>query len=175
MDETSRRLPSAPATQMASVWTGSELFIWGGDAADGISGEWRLVQPHHDEVAEVAGRSVERAHGRASRVGRQRSDRHRWRPAGAVDEPASAHGSRCVQSHDEPMDDRSHPMPLTANQEVLAVVAVATNDRLYAWEEWQHAVNNADGSGTIYSGIDLYIFDPTHQHLDAGRRSITAH
>ena len=52
-------------------------------------------------------------------------------------------------------------MPLTSNQLVLAVVAVATNNRLYAWEEWQHAVNNADGSGTIYSGIDLYIFDPT--------------
>jgi hypothetical protein len=52
-------------------------------------------------------------------------------------------------------------MPLTANQEVLGVVAVATNDRLYAWELWQRAVNNADGSGEIYAGIDLYIFDPT--------------
>ncbi len=52
-------------------------------------------------------------------------------------------------------------MPLIASQEVLAVVAVATNDRLYAWELWQRAVNNADGSGEIYAGIDLYVFDPT--------------
>ena len=59
------------------------------------------------------------------------------------------------------------PMPLQSNQLVLGVVAVATNDRLYAWEEWQHAVNNADGSGTIYSGIDLYIYDPTRDSWTA--------
>jgi hypothetical protein len=67
------------------------------------------------------------------------------------------------------------PMPLTADHEVLSVIAVAANDHLYAWEEWQHAVNNADGSGTIYSGIDLYIFDPTNNtwtpDVDASRPS----
>jgi hypothetical protein len=157
------KLAAAPISgrdQMASVWTGSELFIWGGDASDGISSNGALYDP----------------------------STMKWRalPKGPLSARAGAQavwvaGEVIVISGDPPAQSSTPqvptdlaafspttnqwtalaPMPLTADQEVLAVVAVATNNRLYAWEEWQHAVNNTDGSGTIYSGIDLYIYDPT--------------
>ena len=42
------KLPAAPMrarTQMASAWTGTELFVWGGDTADGFSKDGALYNP----------------------------------------------------------------------------------------------------------------------------------
>ena len=43
----------------------------------------------------------------------------------------------------------------------LTVVAAATYDRVYVWEEWQHVTDTSD-TESIDSGIDLYVFDPEH-------------
>jgi hypothetical protein len=165
-DPTTRRwtkLPAAPIsarTQMASVWTGSELFIWGGDASDGIADNGALYNPTTTKWRTLP----------SSPLGARTGAQAVWVDGEVIviggDPPALSKTPqvRTDLAAFNPTTNRwttLAPMPLTANQLVLAVIAVATNNRLYAWEEWQHAVDNADGSGTLYSGIDLYIFDPT--------------
>jgi hypothetical protein len=156
------KLPAAPISardQMASVWTGSELFIWGGDAADGISKNGALYNPTTQKWRTLPASPL------SARTGAQavRVDNEVIVISGNPPALSSSQQVRTDLAAFNPTTNKwttLAPMPLNSDQLVLAVVAVATNDRLYAWEEWQHAVNNADGSGTIYSGIDLYIFDP---------------
>ena len=165
-DPTTKRwtkLPAAPIsarTQLASVWTGSELFIWGGDAADGISGNGAIYNPvtmkwRKLPAGPLSGRTGAQAVWVDNEVIVIGGD-----PA-ALSTTQQVHTDLAAFSPTMNQWTALAPMPLTANQLVLAVVAVATNDRLYAWEEWQRSVEDANGSGTIYSGIDLYIFDPT--------------
>ena len=145
---------------MASVWTGSELFIWGGDAADGISANGAIYNPTTMKWRKLpAGPFTGRTGAQAVWVDNEVIVIGGDPPASSTTQQVHTDLAAFspTTNHGPPLA----PMPLTANQEVLAVVAVATNDRLYAWELWQHGVNNADGSGAIYSGIDLYIFDPT--------------
>lgn len=157
------KLPAAPIsarTQMASVWTGSELFVWGGDAADGISNDGALYNPTTMEWRKLPPSPL------SGRVDPQAV----WVDGEVVvisGDPPALSSSQQVHTDLAAFNPATNkwtalaPMPLEANQLVLAVVAVATDDRLYAWEEWQHAVHNTDGSGTIYSGLDLYVFEPT--------------
>jgi hypothetical protein len=146
---------------MASVWTGSELFIWGGDAAAGISKDGALYNPTTQKWRMLPSSPLSaRAGAQAVWVDNEVIVISGYPPA----QSTSAQVPTDLAAY-SPTTNRwttLAPMPLTASQEVLPVVAVATNDRLYAWELWQRAVNNADGSGSIYSGIDLYIFDPMH-------------
>lgn len=165
-DPTAKRwtkLPAAPIsarTQMATVWTGSELFIWGGDAADGISKNGALYNPATMKWRTLPSSPLSgRAGAQAVWVDNEVIVISGYPPASSTSQ--EVYTDLAAFSPTTNRWTPLAPMPLTANQQVLAVVAVATDDRLYAWEEWQHAVNNADGSGTIYSGIDLYIFDPT--------------
>jgi hypothetical protein len=51
------------------------------------------------------------------------------------------------------------PLPATKNHQVLLVVAVATGNRLYAWQGWVQSEPTADGTTTYY-GIELDIYDP---------------
>ena len=156
------KLPTAPISardQMASVWTGSELFIWGGDASDGISANGALYNPTTMKWRKLPAGPL------SGRTGAQAV----WVDGEVIvigGDPPALSSSQQVLTDLAAFNPTTNkwtalaPMPLVANQLVLAIVPVATNDRLYAWEEWQHDVENADGSGTIYSGIDLYIFDP---------------
>ncbi len=144
---------------MASVWTGSELFVWGGNAADGISGDGALYNPTTMKWRTLSPSPL------SGRVNPQAV----WVDGEVIvigGDPPAQSSSQQVRTDLAAFNPTTNtwttlaPMPLDSNQLVLGVVAVATNDRLYAWEEWQHAVNSTDGSGTIYSGLDLYIFDP---------------
>jgi N-acetylneuraminic acid mutarotase len=165
-DPTTKRwtkLPAAPISaraQSANVWTGSELFVWGGDAADGIASDGALYNPTTMKWRKLPTSPL------SGRVDAQAV----WVDGEVIvisGDPPALSSSQQVHTDLAAFNPTTNrwttlaPMPLNTNQLVLAVVAVATNDRLYAWEEWQHAVNNADGSGAIYSGIDLYIFNPT--------------
>jgi hypothetical protein len=165
-DPTTKRwtkLPAAPISarsQMAHVWTGSELFIWGGNAADGISSNGALYDPITAKWRMLPKSPL------SGRTGAQAV----WVDDEVIvisGDPPALSSSQQVRTDLAAFNPSTNrwttlaPMPLTSNQLVLGVVAVATNNRLYAWELWQHAVNDADGSGTLYSGIDLYIFDPT--------------
>lgn len=164
-DPTTKRwtkLPAAPISarsQMASAWTGTELFIWGGDAADGISKNGALYNP-----ATMKWRTLP-ASPLSPRDGAQAvwADNEVIVISGAPTDSSTSQQVHTDLAAFNPTTNKwttLAAMPLSANQEVLSVIAVGASNRLYAWEEWQHAVNNADGSGTIYSGIDLYIFDP---------------
>jgi len=165
-DPTTKRwtkLPAAPISarsQMASAWTGSELFVWGGNAADGIAGDGALYNPITMKWRKLPTSPL------SGRVNAQAV----WVDGEVIvisGDPPALSSSQQVRTDLAAFDPSTNkwttlaPMPLASNQLVLAVVAVATNDRVYAWEEWQHSVSNADGSGAIYSGLDLYIFDPT--------------
>ena len=131
---------------MASVWTGSELFIWGGNAADGISKAGALYNPTTQKWRTLPASPL------SARAGAQAV----WVDNEVIvisGDPPALSSSQQVHTDLAAFNPTTNkwttlaPMPLVANQLVLAVVAVATNDRLYAWEEWQHAVNDADGSG----------------------------
>jgi hypothetical protein len=146
---------------MASVWTGSELFVWGGDASDGIAGNGALYNPTTMKWRKLPPSPL------SARTGAQAV----WVDGEVIviggDPPALSKTPqvRMDLAAFSPTTNRwttLAPMALVTNQLVLAVVAVATNDRLYAWEEWQHTTDDGGGASTIYSGIDLYIFDPTH-------------
>jgi hypothetical protein len=157
------KLPAAPISArsgMASVWTGTELFIWGGDTAGGTSKNGALYNPTTRQWRTLPASPL------SPRDGAQAVwvDNEVIVISGAPEDSSASQQVHTDLAAFNPTTNKwttLSAMPLTANQEVLSVVAVADNDRLYAWEEWQHPVNNADGSGTIYSGIDLYIFDPT--------------
>jgi hypothetical protein len=163
------KLPAAPISaraQMASVWTGSELFVWGGNAADGISNSGALYNPTTMKWRMLPKSPL------SARTGAQAV----WVDGEVIvmsgDPPALSKTPqvRMDLAAFNPTTNRwttLAPMPLITNQLVLAVVAVATNDRLYAWEEWQHEVDDGGGASAIYSGIDLYIFDLTHNSWTA--------
>jgi Galactose oxidase, central domain len=157
------KLPAAPIsarTQMASVWTGNELFVWGGNASDRFADNGALYNP-----TTMTWRMLPKSP-LSARAGAQAV----WVDGEVIvisGYPLAR--STTLQVYTDlaaysPTTNRwttLAPMPLIANQFVLAVVAVATNDRLYAWEEWQHTTDDGGGASTTYSGIDLYIFDPT--------------
>lgn len=165
-DPTTKRwakLPAAPISarsQMASVWTGSDLFIWGGNATDGFADNGALYNP-----TTMTWRMLPKSP-LSARAGAQAV----W----VDNEVIVISGYPLARSTTlevytdlaafNPTTNRwttLASMPLGTNKFVLAVVAVATNDRLYAWEEWQHTTDDGGGASTTYSGIDLYIFDPT--------------
>jgi N-acetylneuraminic acid mutarotase len=165
-DPTTKRwakLPAAPIsarTQMASVWTGSELFVWGGDASDGISNDGALYNPTTTTWRKLPASPL------SGRVDPQAV----WVDGEVIvisgDPPAQSSTPQVYTdlAAFSPTTNRwtkLAPMPLNANQLVLVVVAVATNDRLYAWEEWQHTTDDGGGASSTYSGLDLYVFDPT--------------
>jgi hypothetical protein len=165
-DPTTKRwtkLAAAPISardQTASVSTGKELFVWGGDASDGFSNDGALYDPATLKWQKLPSSPL------TPRAGAQAV----WVDNEVIvisGYPLERSATQQVYTDLAAYSPTTNswttlaPMPLNSNQLVLAVVAVATNDRLYAWEEWQHSVDNADGSGTVYSGLDLYIFDPT--------------
>jgi hypothetical protein len=145
---------------MASVWTGTQLFVWGGDAADGISDNGALYNPTTMKWRKLPPSPL------SARTGAQAV----WVDDEVIvisGDPPALSSSQQVHTDLAAFSPATNrwttlaPMPLTGNQLVLAVVAVATNDRLYAWEEWQHTTDVGGGGGSVmYSGIDLYIFDP---------------
>jgi hypothetical protein len=156
------KLPAAPIsarTQMASVWTGSELFIWGGDAADGISGNGALYNPAMMKWRKLPSSPLSaRAGAQAVWVDNEVIVISGYPPASSTTNEVYADLAAF-----SPATNRwaaLAPLPLTGGHAVITLVAVATNDRVYAWEEWQH-VTDAGNEETFDSGIDLYIFDPS--------------
>jgi len=143
---------------MASVWTGSELFVWGGDAVDGISNDGALYNPTTMKWRKLPTSPL------SGRVDAQAV----WVDDEVIvisgDQPASSTSPQ-VRTDLAAFDPSTNkwttlaPMPLVANQLVLAVVAVATNDRLYAWEEWQHTTDDGGGGAVRLGGL----------HVSAGR------
>jgi hypothetical protein len=155
------KLPAAPIsarTQMASVWTGSELFIWGGDATDGISNNGALYNPATMKWRMVpSGPLSGRAGAQAVWVDDEVIVISGYPSASSTSQ--QVHADLAAFSPSANRWTALAPMPLTSGHVVIAVVAVATNDRVYAWEEWQH-VTDTGNEESIDSGVDLYIFDP---------------
>lgn len=165
-DPTTKRwakLPAAPISarsQMASAWTGSELFIWGGDASDGFSNDGALYNPTTMKWRQLPASPL------SARAGAQAVwiDNKVIVISGYPLQRSSTLELYTDLAAFDPTTNRwatLAPMPLSTKKSVLAVVAVATNDHLYAWEEWAHTTDDGNGASSTYSGIDLFIFDPT--------------
>jgi Galactose oxidase, central domain len=163
-------LPAAPIsarTGMASLWTGSDLFVWGGedrvsdpghtvnDGAlyDPATAKWQKLPP--SPLSARAYATAMWLDGKVIVMGGQpvptTSTQGQFTDLAAYD-PATNAWSKLA------------PMPLS-EAHVLGLVAVAVGDRVYAWQLWQQVVPDpvasGEGSGeSISSGIYLDIFDP---------------
>ena len=144
---------------MATVWTGSELFVWGGDATDGFSNDGALYNPTTMKWQKLPASPL------SARAGAQAVwvDNEVIVISGYPLQRSSTLELYTDLAAFNPTTNRwttLAPMPLSTKKFVLAAVTVATNDRLYGWEEWAHTTDDGNGASSTYSGIDLYIFDP---------------
>ena len=160
-------LPAAPISarsSMASVWTGSRLFIWGGStqltdgalrtAADGAlydpaTKTWRKLP-----AAPLSARKYAQAFwldGKVIVLGGQPAVTSATVESNtdlAMFDPATNTWSKAIA------------MPTKKDELVLAIVAAATDDHLYVWQEWAHYTDEGGGSTGTTSGIDFSVFDP---------------
>jgi hypothetical protein len=163
-------LPTAPIsarTGMASLWTGSDLFVWGGedrvsdpghavnDGAlyDPATAKWEKLPPSplsarayattiwlDGKVIVMDGQPVP-----MTNTQRENTDL-------AAYDPTTNAWSKLA------------PMPVGAGHVVLGIVAASVGDQVYAWQLWEQTAPDPVASGdsggeSIYSGIDLNIFD----------------
>ncbi|HEY8728112.1 MAG TPA: hypothetical protein VIL94_00910, partial [Acidothermaceae bacterium] len=168
-------LPAAPISArsaVAGVWTGSQLFIWGGytqltDNAQRAAADGALYDP-------------------ATRVWRKlppgplsaRADAQAFWLGGKVivlgGHPAVT-SATLYSNVDVAMFDpatntwsKATAMPTNKDQSVVVIAAAATNDRVYVWREWGHWVDNGDNSTSTTWGIESLVFDPATSTWLAG-------
>lgn len=145
---------------MASVWTDSALFIWGGDAADGTLKDGAIYNPATMTWRKLPSSPLGgRAGAQAVWVDNEVIVISGYPPDSSTSQ--EVHADLAAYSPGSNSWTTVAPMPLTDDHVVIAVVTAATNDRVYVWEEWQHVTNTSDGE-SIDSGIDLFVFDPEH-------------
>jgi hypothetical protein len=163
-------LPPAPIsarTGMASLWTGSDLFVWGGedrvfdpghavnDGAlyDPATAKWKKLPP--SPLSARAYATAIRLDGKVIVMGGQplpmTSTQGEFTDLAAYD-PATNAWSKLA------------PMSLANGRVLLGIVAVAASNRVFTWQVWQQVVPDPVASGqtgaeSIYSGIDLDVFD----------------
>lgn len=159
-------LPAAPISarsSMASVWTGSRFFIWGGatqltdsaprTAADGAvydpaARTWRKLP-----AAPLSARKYAQAFwldGKVIVLGGQPAVTSATLESNtdiAMFDPATNTWSKAIA------------MPTKKDESVLAIVAAATDDRLYVWQEWAHTIDHGGSTETSF-GIEFSVFDP---------------
>ena len=158
-------LPAAPISarsSMASVWTGSRLFIWGGytqltdgalrTAADGAlydpaARTWRKLPPA--PLSAPAFAEAFWLDGKVIVLGSQygASPTLGMSAELAMFDPAKNTWSKSIA------------VPEKKDQEVSVFAAAATDDRLYVWQEWSHTLDDADGSTATSFGIEPEAFD----------------
>ena len=163
-------VPTAPIsarTGMASVWTGSDLFVWGGedrvsdpghavnDGAlyDPATAKWKKLPP--SPLSARAYATAMLLDGKVIVIGGQplpMTSTQREDTDLAAYDPTTNMWSKLA------------PMPLGAGQSLLGIVAAPVGDHVYAWQLWQQVVpdplaSGESGAESISSGIDLDIFD----------------
>jgi hypothetical protein len=162
-DPASRRwalLPTGPLsarTQTASVWTGRELFVWGGyTAADDSSQatDGALYNPTTKTWRSLPAAPVT-GWGQAHVV---------WTGSRVIllstppsDNPASVR----VDAYD-PATNRWTALPeltLPARHPLVELVSLAADSRVYVWSEWAYTVTRGNTS-TSQAGIDAFTLDP---------------
>jgi hypothetical protein len=148
----------------ASVWTGSRLFLFGGQAPPGTttpgpaaglydpgSGRWAVTAPApfgqglQQPVAVRAGRLVVVAgldHGRVEV---------------ASYDPAARRWQR-----QDPPQPSAHP--------AFGIAMVATSDRVILWSLWSRSQQTAPGTFAVYSGIDVRALARGRWHDATGDR-----
>ena len=173
-----RMLPTAPLaarSNAASVWTGHELFIWGGyrsqtgdaqpygDGAlfDPATQQWRMIaqsplSARHDATALWTGAEVIVIGGVPAALG---SDTY-------VDLAAAAYNPATNSWRTLPA------IPSPAKHDAAGVSAVAVAGGVYAWVDWQHMETDANGS-TGNAGVDGWRYQAdtgTWAAVDVGDR-----
>jgi hypothetical protein len=156
--------PIAGRTRMAAVWTGDQLFVWGGydrmdDGGGTVTADGALYDPTTSTWRRLP----------ASPLSAQAGAQAIWLNGQVLvlgGQPAVVSGTqyeyRDMAAYDPATDrwTKLPSMPIAKDHSLLNVVAVAVTDHLYAWQEWQRVEPTADGGSTTYSGVDLDIYDP---------------
>ncbi|MGO9976507.1 MAG: hypothetical protein ACLP01_27600 [Solirubrobacteraceae bacterium] len=143
-----------PPANAASVWTGRELFVYGGPTGSHELGAGCCVAELYDPAT------------------------NRWTisakaPFGGLDQPTAVWTGRTVilagltgSSADARLEVASYDPagnlwrslnpPAIAGHEPMAMAIVDTDDGVLLWSLWSRARPTGPGSGEIYSGIDVY-------------------
>ena len=164
--KTWRTLPAAPlspCTRTASVWTGTQLFVWGGYVSDSVATDdgalydpnterWQKLpssplSPRVDVQAIWTGREVIVVGGA---------------PAIVTD---ASHAFVDAATYNPTTNTwrRLPPIPQTTDHDTQMITSVWIGTRLLVWDSWSHA--QSTGSTTqLASGIDLLEYRPaTHR------------
>ena len=146
-----RRIAPAPVpvgALAASVWTGSRLFVYGGQLRDGTT-----PGPAADLYDPASGRwsvtaSAPFGHGLSQPAAV-------W--TGRLVVVAGVEGSRLEAASYDPADGqwRRQDPPLPAAHPPIDVAMVATADRVIVWSLWGRMQQTGPGSFTGYSGVDV--------------------
>jgi hypothetical protein len=159
--------PLSARSRMASVWTGHDLFMWGGD--EGAEGKF---QPTPDGAVYDPG----------SRTW------HQLPPsplAAAVDAQAlwtgdevvviggqvaisTSFGPGSAAAAYNPATGRWHslpPIPLHAPGDVLTnLAAAAVGGRIYVWQTWEHILSPIAHETSTSFGLDIAVYNETSDH-----------
>ena len=151
-------------TSAASVWTGKELFVWGGYVPDGLdsvndgalydpaSGRWRRTAP--------------------SPLGARAQATAFWTGAAVVVLGGQSAGTDPRTLVDgavyDPTGDTWRPLPSPAlppgHDAVVQTFSVAVGPRAYLWTVWTRSMTRTQGDGllmTTTGGVDLSVLDIT--------------
>lgn len=150
--------PLSPRVDMAYVWTGQYLFIWGGYDVAGTghaAGDGALYDPRTQSWRSLPSAPLP-ATANAQAV---------WTGSEVVvisGPTGSAGGLNSAAAAYVPATNAWHrlppiPTPSNANMELLTA-AVAAGPDVYVWEEWEHLQQNGNET-TGTGGLDLVAYD----------------
>jgi hypothetical protein len=167
--------PLAPRSNMAYVWTGSQLFIWGGyewvNGQRQVSGDGALYDPSTGTWRQVA----------TSPLAARANAITLWTGAQVVvigGQPAtstdSLRGYFDAAAYDPATNQwrRLPAIPTEQSRPMQYLTAAATPSGIYVWSHWAHWEMKSDGSYTGDSGLSLLRYDPQSgawQTLDAAQ------
>jgi hypothetical protein len=148
----------------ATVWTGREVFLFGGRAAGGTNGVSCCVAGLYDPVGNVWSTSTAAPIGALTQVAAV------WTGTEVV-VAGIGHDQQMVVATYDPAADRwaRHDPPHGARHPVLAVALGTASGQVILWSMWGRTEQTGPGDYTGYSGIEVYRLGP-----DAGWRDVSA-
>jgi hypothetical protein len=160
-----RQAPITARTGQASVWTGTEMIVWGGYDGTGPSavavGDGAAYNPSTNTWRRVpTGPLPASANAQAVWTGHEAVVISTWANDGS---PGTASTNQAdVAAYDPSKNSwRSLPtIPSTRGHDLFEVQAVATGGRVVAFATWSHVEHPTPSVMTGTSGVDTYSLEP---------------